>query len=195
MHPEFLKCSAMLDVLPLALPDVKLLRPKPHHDARGFLVETFHEKRFADLGPPSRLVQENQSLSLRKGTVRGLHAQRSPQAQAKFVRVLRGKIYDVAVDVRPDSPTYGQHVGVELSEDDVAHLLVPVGFLHGFCTLTDNAVVSYKLSEFYVPGSEIGVVWNDPDLGIQWPIDPAQAILSDKDARLGAFKDFPRLDW
>ncbi len=185
----------MMTVTSLAIPDVKLLHPKLHHDDRGYVTEIAHDKQMADLGLNFRLVQENQSMSLRKGTVRGLHCQRPPYAQAKLVRVLRGHIWDVAVDVRPNSPTFGKFVSQELSQDVVVQMLIPAGFLHGFCTLEDNCVVLYKMSSVYVPGGEAGVNWLDHDLNIPWPVKPEAAIMSDKDKKLGALRDFPQLDW
>lgn len=185
----------MITVTALAIPDVKLLMPKVHQDNRGYFVEIAHDQKMHEAGINLSFKQENQSFSKHKNTVRGLHSQCPPHAQAKLVRVLRGKIFDVAVDVRPGSPTYGKHVSQVLSDQDIALMLIPVGFLHGFCTLEDNTVVSYKTSDFYAPGNEVGVLWNDPDLGIAWPIDPAQAILSPKDEILPAFKDFPSIVW
>jgi dTDP-4-dehydrorhamnose 3,5-epimerase len=179
----------------LAIPDVKLLTPKLHKDDRGYVTEIVHEKQMEELGFPIRFMQENQSMSTFKNTVRGLHAQHPPHAQAKLVRVLRGKIFDVAVDARPNSKTYGKHVSAVLSDEAVEQLLIPAGFLHGFCTLEDNTVVLYKMSSLYTPGSEVGAFWNDPDLNIQWPVDPEQAILSGKDDKLPRFKDFPRIEW
>ncbi len=185
----------MITVKELAIPEVKLLMPKIHRDDRGYVVEIVHEKQIQDLGLPIRFMQENQSMSLHKNTVRGLHSQKPPHTQDKLVRVLRGKIFDVAVDVRPNSPTYGKHVSSILSEDDITQMFIPAGFLHGFCTLEDNTVVLYKMSNLYAPGSEVGIIWNDPDLKIEWPVDPAKAILSGKDEKLPRFKDFPRIEW
>ncbi|MFY9286988.1 MAG: dTDP-4-dehydrorhamnose 3,5-epimerase [Alphaproteobacteria bacterium] len=185
----------MITVKELAIPDVKLLMPKLHQDDRGYVTEIVHEKQMNDLGLPIQFMQENQSMSKFKNTVRGLHSQRPPHAQAKLVRVLRGAIFDVAVDVRPGSKTYGKHVTATLTQDDVTQMFIPAGFLHGFCTLTDNTVVLYKMSSLYAPGSELGVIWNDPDLGINWPLKAEEAYLSGKDEKLGLFKDFPRIDW
>ncbi len=187
--------TPMTTVIDLAIPDVKLLKPKLHRDDRGYVTEIVHEKQMQELGLPIRFMQENQSMSARRNTVRGMHSQKPPHAQAKLVRVLRGRILDVVVDVRPDSPTYGKHIGIELGSEEVEQLFVPVGFLHGFCTLEDHTVVLYKMSNLYAPGSEVGVVWNDPDLGIAWPVQPGQAILSGKDEKLPRFKDFPRIEW
>ena len=116
-------------------------------------------------------------------------------AQGKLVRVVKGAIWDVAVDVRPNSPTYGKHATAILSGDEVAQMFIPAGFLHGFCTLADDTVVLYKMSNFYTPGSEVGVIWNDPALGIKWPVTAAEAILSGKDEKLPLFKDLPRFEW
>jgi len=185
----------MITVKELAIPDVKLLMPKVHQDDRGYVSEIVHEKQMQDLGLPIKFMQENQSMSRQKNTVRGLHSQRPPHAQAKLVRVLRGRIFDVAVDVRPNSPTYGKHVSATLSQDDVVQMYIPTGFLHGFCTLENDTVVLYKMSSLYAPGSEVGVIWNDPDLGIDWPVDASKVIISGKDEKLPNFKDFPKIDW
>lgn len=178
----------MLAIQELAIPEVKILTPKVHRDDRGYLAEVAQDQRMRELGLPA-FVQENQSLSYRKNTLRGLHAQKAPHEQTKLVRVLRGKIFDVAVDVRPSSPTYGKHASALLSADDLTQMLIPAGFLHGFCTLEDDTIVLYKISGFYAPAAEIGVIWDDPDLNIAWPILAGSAILSAKDARLPRFKD------
>lgn len=185
----------MMNVQECTLPEVRLITVKTFEDSRGFVAEMFQEKRWAEAGISFRPVQENLSCSLRAGTVRGLHFQKKPQAQAKLIRVLKGSIYDVAVDVRPDSPTYGHYVGAELSDENLAQLFIPAGFAHGFCTLTDDVTVLYMMDSFYAPGSEGGILWNDPDLGIVWPVKHANAILSDKDKLLPRFKDLPRLEW
>jgi dTDP-4-dehydrorhamnose 3,5-epimerase len=182
--------SKMITVKDLTIPDVKILMPHMHQDARGYFAEVWHEKQMQQAELPIRFVQENQSLSQKIYTVRGLHAQKTPHQQAKLLRVLRGSIFDVAVDIRPSSPTYGQHVSAVLTAEDLTQIYIPVGFLHGFCTLQPATVVLYKISDFYDPHSETGVVWDDPDLGIAWPFDKTQATLSDKDARLPSFKDF-----
>jgi dTDP-4-dehydrorhamnose 3,5-epimerase len=185
----------MLTVKELAIPEVKLLMPQMHRDDRGYVAEIMHDKEMQALGLP-RFVQENQSLSLQKNVVRGLHSQRPPQAQAKLVRVLRGKIFDVAVDVRHKSKTFGHYVSATLSgEGDITQMFIPPGFLHGFCTLAEDTIVLYKMSSYYAPGSEVGIIWNDPKLKIAWPVKAADAILSGKDVKLSSFKDFPRIDW
>jgi len=185
----------MINVKQLILPEVKLLMPQLHHDDRGYVTEIAHGRQLQEVGLPGEFVQENQSMSRFKNTVRGMHSQQPPFAQAKLVRVLRGRIFDVAVDVRQGSPTFGQHVSAILSDDEITQMFIPVGFLHGFCTLEDNTVVLYKMSSFYVPGSEIGVKWNDPELKIEWPVKTEDAILSDKDNKLGSLSAFPRLTW
>jgi dTDP-4-dehydrorhamnose 3,5-epimerase len=185
----------MINIKELAIPEVKLLMPVVHRDNRGYVTEIVHERQLEELDLAVKLVQENQSLSIQKHTVRGMHSQKPPYAQAKFVRVLRGRIFDVAVDMRRGAPTFGKYVSVELSEDDVSQLFIPTGFAHGFCTLEPNTVVLYKMSQFYAPGSEVGFIWNDPDIGIQWPVEAKQAILSGKDEKLPRFKDIPPIAW
>ena len=161
----------------LDIPEVILVEPNVIHDARGFFLETYHRDKYAAGGIPETFVQDNQSFS-RKGVLRGLHAQlRHPQG--KLVRAIIGEIFDVAVDIRPDSPTFGRWVGAVLSEENAHQLYVPPGFAHGFCVLSDVAHVQYKCTDVYQPGDEIGVVWNDPEIGIDWPVgDP---VLNDKD--------------
>ena|ERR1700722_4853055 len=185
----------MTTVKELAIPDVKLLMPKLHQDDRGYVTEIVHENQMLELGIPIKFMQENQSMSRKKYTVRGMHGQKPPHAQAKLVRVLHGKILDIAIDVRLGSPTYGKHVSALLSDEEVTQMFIPAGFLHGFCTLADDTVVLYKMSSLYTPGNEVGVIWNDPDLDIEWPVDPKDAILSGKDEKLPRFKDFPRIEW
>ena len=185
----------MLTIKPQAIKDVKLLFPKQHFDDRGYLAETMREQTYQQYGLPGIFAQENQSLSLKKSTVRGLHAQKPPYEQAKLIRVLRGKIYDVAVDIRRGSPTFGTHVAVTLTDDELSLLYIPPGFLHSFCTLTDNVLVQYKMSAQNTAGQELGVQWDDPALGIDWPVNPTQAILSDKDKNLPCFADMPHLEW
>ncbi|MER2519191.1 MAG: dTDP-4-dehydrorhamnose 3,5-epimerase [Bdellovibrionales bacterium] len=184
----------MLAVQELSIPGVKLVRPRVFDDPRGTMTEVAHDARFRELGFPD-FVQENQSFSRLRGTIRGMHFQKPPQAQAKLVRVLRGQIFDVAVDVRPQSASFGRHAVAMLSEDELAWLYVPEGFAHGFCTLTKDVQVLYKVSSYYAPGSECGMRWNDPALGIDWPISPSEAVLSDKDMQLPLFKDLPAVIW
>ena len=170
-----------MEVVALAIPDVKLVTPRRVADARGFFAETFSRGRFAEAGLIADFIQDNHSLSRSRGTVRGLHFQRAPFAQAKLVRVLRGAAYDVAVDIRPRSPTYGRHVAVELNAVNGAMILVPEGFAHGFCTLQPDTEVFYKVNRDYAPQHEGGIQWNDPALGIAWPVSAADAVLSDRD--------------
>lgn len=178
-----------MDVIPTAIPDVKVLVPKKFGDHRGFFSETFNRKRLADAGIDLDFVQDNHSLSGQRGVVRGLHFQIPPFAQDKLVRVVKGRIYDVAVDIRRSSPTYGRHVGVELSAENWKQLFVPAGFAHGFVTLDPDTEVIYKVTNYYAPAHDRGLIWNDPDLRIDWPITPAEAILSDKDKVLPRFAD------
>ncbi|HEX6986673.1 MAG TPA: dTDP-4-dehydrorhamnose 3,5-epimerase, partial [Planctomycetaceae bacterium] len=151
-----------LTVRATEIPDVLIITPVRHGDARGFLSETYNKRRFATLGIGIDFVQDNHSFSAAQGTVRGLHFQVPPFAQAKLVRVLRGAIYDVAVDLRASSPTFGRSVGVVLSAEDWNQLLIPVGFAHGFCTLTPDTDILYKVSQHYSPEHDKGVLWNDP---------------------------------
>lgn len=170
-----------------ALDGVLLLHPKKHGDARGFVSETFKLSALRDAGIADEWVQDNHSFSAQVGTLRGLHFQAPPMAQAKLVRVLRGAIFDVALDIRCASPTYGQHIAVELSAENFAQLYIPAGLAHGFCTLTDNTEVLYKMSAEYAPAQEGGVLWNDPDLAIEWPVH--EAATSPRDAHWPRFKD------
>lgn len=166
-----------------------LIEPKLWRDDRGYFYESYSKKAFEGAGIFADFVQDNQSLS-QKGTLRGLHAQKDPGAQGKLVRVVKGRVIDVAVDIRKNSPTYGEHVAVELNEDNHKMFWVPPGFLHGFVTLEDNTIFTYKVTNLYDKASEIGVMWNDQDLNIDWGIDLSEVILSEKDKELPLFKDF-----
>jgi dTDP-4-dehydrorhamnose 3,5-epimerase len=168
----------------LAIADVILVTPPRFGDSRGFFSETYNAARFAAAGIDQSFVQDNQSLSASPGVIRGLHCQVSPNVQGKLVRVVRGAIWDVAVDIRVGSPTYGQHVSAELSAENWQQLWVPGGFLHGFCTLQPNTEVIYKVTAPYDQAAERGVVWDDPDLALPWPVRADQAVLSDKDLKL-----------
>ncbi|MBV8400135.1 MAG: dTDP-4-dehydrorhamnose 3,5-epimerase [Acetobacteraceae bacterium] len=168
----------------LAIPDVILITPDRFGDERGFFSETWHHARFADFGIPRHFVQDNHAYSAEKGVLRGLHLQIAPNPQGKLVRVVRGSIWDVVVDVRHGSPTFGQHVGTVLSAANWKQLWVPVGFLHGYCTLEGDTEVIYKVTGEYDRSAERGVIWNDPDLQVPWPISESEAILSEKDRRL-----------
>ena len=180
-------------VTPSELPDVKLIVPKKFEDERGFFVETYNQKVLADHGIDTVFVQDNHSLSRPAGTVRGLHFQIAPFAQHKLVRVTRGSIFDVAVDIRTGSPTYGRHVALTLRADDPTQLLIPIGFAHGFCTLEPDTEVEYKVSAFYSREHDMGIHWNDPALAIAWPVAPERATLSDKDKRNPVLAALPRV--
>ena len=173
------------------IPDVKLVVPTKFEDHRGFFVETWNAKSWAENGVADQFVQDNHSLSRQQGTVRGLHFQSPPFAQAKLIRVVRGSILDVAVDIRRGSPTSRRHVAVRLSAGDPAQLLVPVGFAHGFCTLEPDTEVVYKVTGFYSRANDHGILWNDPALGIEWPVAAADALLSDKDRAAPRLADIP----
>ncbi len=168
----------------------RIIAPERHVDDRGWFSETFHEQRLREIGITCRFVQDNQSSSKRAGTLRGLHFQVPPAAQAKLVSVVRGRILDVVVDVRRGSATFGKHVSAELSAESGLQVYVPVGFAHGFVTLEDDAVVMYKVSDFYSPSHDCGIFWNDPDIAVPWPFKEAEIILSDKDRRLPSLKEF-----
>ena len=164
-----------------AIPAVRLLTFARHGDARGFFAETYSRRDFAAVGINCEFVQDNHSKSVHVGTVRGLHFQTPPFAQAKLVSVLRGAILDVAVDLRYGSPTLGQHVAAPLSSDEASALFVPEGFAHGFATLEPDTEVLYKVTGYYAPEHDRGLLWNDSALGINWPIDAASATLSERD--------------
>ena len=166
-----------------------ILEPRIFPDDRGYFYESYNKQKYADAGIVGDFVQDNQSFS-QKGALRGLHGQADPFAQGKLVRVLQGRVLDVAVDIRKNSPTFGQHVTVELSGDNHVQFWVPPGFLHGFVTLEDDTIFTYKVTNFYDKASEIGVIWNDPTLAINWGIDEKDALLSPKDTVLPAFADF-----
>ena len=168
----------------------RILVPKRHVDDRGWFSETFHEQRLRDLRITCRFVQDNQSRSERAGTLRGLHFQLPPMAQAKLVTVLRGRILDVAVDIRRGSPTFGNYVSGELSADSGWWVFIPIGFAHGFLTLEDGVVVMYKTSDYYAPAHDSGIRWNDPDIAFPWPVDEADIIISDTDRRLPFLREF-----
>lgn len=169
--------------------DLYIIEPKIWTDERGYFYESYNEQLFEQAGIQARFVQDNQSLS-QKGTLRGLHAQKGSSAQGKLVRVIQGKVLDIAVDIRKDSVTYGQHVAVELSGENHSMFWIPPGFLHGFVTLEDQTIFTYKVTSLYDRSAEIGALWNDPDLNINWNIDSPELILSEKDRNLPAFKDF-----
>jgi dTDP-4-dehydrorhamnose 3,5-epimerase len=175
----------------LVLPDVKIVRPKKHGDARGFFSETYSRKALSDAGIDLTFVQDNHAFSAAKGTVRGLHFQTPPFAQDKLIRVTRGSIFDVAVDLRRGSPTYGRHVSAVISAEEWNQILIPVGFAHGLLTLEPDTEVLYKVTNYYAPEHDLGLLWNDPALGIAWPVAEADAILSAKDKVQPRLADLP----
>ena len=162
---------------------VQVLTVERHRDNRGLFSEVYNRRALLELGIDLEFVQDNHSLSVERGTVRGLHFQAPPFAQDKLVRVVRGSVFDVAVDIRSDSPTYGRHVSVVLSDEAWNQVYIPIGFAHGFMTLEPDTEVIYKVSNYYAPDHEMGLLWNDPALGIQWPILERRAVLTDKDRR------------
>lgn len=179
-----------MDIQKTSLPDVLVLTPKRFGDDRGFFSESWNKRTLADAGLDIEFVQDNHSLSRQAGTVRGLHFQAPPHAQGKLVRCARGRLFDVAVDARKGSPTYGHWTGVELTEENGKQLWIPAGFLHGFATLVPDTEVNYKCTDYYAAEADGGVHFNSPDLGIDWGIDPAQAILSGKDTTAQDWADF-----
>lgn len=179
-----------MEVSPTSIPGVLLLKPRYFRDARGYFVETYNARTAHDAGLTAGFVQDNQALSLKRGTVRALHFQVPPRSQAKLVRVLRGGIYDVAVDLRVGSPSYGRWTGATLTAQGGEQIFVPRGFAHGYCTLEDDTEVAYKVDDYYAPECERGLAWDDPTIGIGWPVAPADALLSDRDHKLPRFADF-----
>ena len=180
-----------LQVMETEIEAVKLIVPRIHRDRRGFFSETYNKAVLTELGANLEFVQENHSLSVERGVVRGLHFQIPPLAQDKLVRVIRGSAFDVAVDIRKGSPTYGKHVARVISAADWNQLLVPAGFAHGFCALEANTEVLYKVTNYYSSEHGTGVLWNDTDLGITWPVTESEAILSDNDRELPKFSELP----
>lgn len=179
-----------LDVEELTIREVKLLTPARFGDARGFFSETYNAARFRDAGIEADFIQDNHSYSAPAATVRGLHFQAPPYAQAKLVRVLRGSIIDIAVDARRGSNTYGEWVSAKLSAENGVQIFVPRGFLHGFATLEPDTEIAYKVDNYYSKECDGAVFWNDPALAIDWEIDPQNALLSDKDRVAQSFADF-----
>lgn len=175
------------------LPEVRLLKGQRHRDDRGHFCETFHRQRLAELGIDCAFVQDNESLSLQRHTIRGLHFQTGSHAQAKLVRVISGAVFDVVVDLRRGSPRFGRYQSFALSADEEAQLFVPEGFGHGFCTLEVRTLVQYKVSCYYAPDHDSGLRWDDPDLAIAWPLEEGDPVLSDKDRRLPLLRDHPNL--
>lgn len=178
-----------MEVIKTDIPGVVILEPRIFRDARGYFFESFSQRDFFDKVAPVEFVQDNESMSTR-GVMRGLHFQRPPHAQAKLVRCVRGRVLDVAVDIRVGSPTYGRHVAVELTEDNHRQFFIPRGFAHGFAVLSDEAVFQYKCDNYYAPQSDGGIAITDPALNIDWHLDPSEAILSEKDTRHPLLADF-----
>lgn len=174
-----------MKVTPTELQEVLLIEPRVFEDPRGFFMESYHQHKFDEAGIDARFVQDNHSRSCR-GTLRGLHYQLE-HAQGKLVRVVSGEVFDVAVDIRKGSPTFGRWMGVILSDENRLQLYVPPGFAHGFCTLSESADFEYKCTDFYAPEDEHGIRWNDPDIGVTWP--DMDYILSDKDENSPLLKD------
>lgn len=182
-----------MEVTRLDIPEVCLLRPARHGDHRGFFSETYNKQVFAEAGITEDFVQDNHSLSAAAGTLRGLHFQVPPWAQAKLLRVVQGTVFDVAVDLRHGSPSYGRHVTAMVSAAEWNQIFIPVGFAHGFCTMEPDTEVLYKVSDFYAPEAEQGLLWNDPDLGIDWPVGKAAATLAKRDREFPPLRDLSRV--
>ena len=185
------RISGNVEAWVLSVAGPLLLMARRFGDLRGYFVETYSERDFRAVGVMDRFVQDNQSLSARAGTLRGLHFQLPPRAQAKLVRVLRGAILDVAIDIRRGSPTFGRHVACRLSAEGAEQLYVPAGFAHGFLTLEPDTEVAYKVSDTYAPECDRGIAWDDPDLALPWPGLPEGPLLSDKDRRHPRLRDLP----
>ena len=173
----------------LKIREIVAIRPDRHEDERGFFSETYSRRALAETGIDTEFVQDNHSLSVPLGTLRGLHFQAPPAAQAKLVRVVRGAIFDVAVDIRAGSPSYGRHVSCRLSAQEWNQLYIPAGFAHGFCTLEPDTEVIYKVSDYYAPEHDRGLLWNDPALGIEWPV--SEPLLSEKDRSHPLLRQMP----
>ena len=177
-----------MNIIPTAIEGLLIIEPAFFGDSRGYFVESYNEKNYRAAGIDTQFVQDNESLSS-YGVLRGLHAQAGEHAQAKLVRVIEGRVLDIAVDIREGSPTYGQHVAVELSGENKRQLFIPRGFLHGFCVLSEQALFAYKCDAFYNKESEIGVRFDDPALGIKWPLSISDMLVSDKDLQQKGFTD------
>jgi dTDP-4-dehydrorhamnose 3,5-epimerase len=180
-----------MEVIETTIPEVKLIRPRRHGDERGYFSEVYSRRAWSQLGLELEFIQDNQSLSRQRGVVRGLHFQMPPFAQTKLMRVVRGKILDVAVDIRHGSPTFGRFAVAVLSADQWNQMLIPRGFAHGFCTLEPDTEVLYKVDTFYEPSHDRGLLWNDPEVGIEWPVEDASAILSERDRRHPRLSEIP----
>lgn len=178
-----------LEIRSLDIPDVKIISTTKHGDSRGFFSETYSKKDFVEAGIALDFVQDNHSMSPQVGTLRGLHYQGHPFAQHKLVRVVSGRILDVAVDLRRASPSFGKWVAAEISAEKWNQILVPIGFAHAICTLEPNTQLIYKVTNYYAPNHDFGIRWNDKDIDIKWPFPDDQLVLSDKDKKQPFFKD------
>jgi dTDP-4-dehydrorhamnose 3,5-epimerase len=178
-----------------AIPEVLLLTPRRFGDERGWLSEVYSRRAMAEAGVTAEFVQENHAYSSRRGTLRGLHLQLPPKSIAKLVRAVRGAIFDVAVDVRAGSPTFGRWAAAELTADNGRMLLVPRGFAHAYCSLTDDCEVIYKIDGYYAPECESGLAWNDPAIGIDWPIPTKDLIINARDQAWAPLSEFPACDF
>jgi dTDP-4-dehydrorhamnose 3,5-epimerase len=179
--------GVVMQAIETKLQGVKIIEPTVYGDQRGFFMESYNKATFHEAGIAYNFIQDNHSLSVEAGVIRGLHFQLNPQSQAKLVRVVTGAIYDVVVDIRRGSETFGQWIAVTLSESNKRQLLVPQGFAHGFCTIVPDTQVLYKVDHYYSPEHDRGIIWNDPEIGIDWPTD--NPILSEKDANHPRLKD------
>lgn len=177
-----------MNVIKTDIEGVLIIEPRVFNDARGYFFESYNQQEFNEKVGPVNFIQDNESRS-QYGVLRGLHFQKGDHSQAKLVRVVRGKVYDVAVDLRKSSPTFGKYVGVELTEDNHRQFFIPRGFAHGFAVMSDTAVFQYKCDNFYAPQSEGAIMWNDPDLAISWPVPAGKVILSEKDRHHPLLKD------
>lgn len=177
-----------MNIIETALPGVLIIEPKVFGDARGYFFESWNQAKYEAAGITNTWVQDNESKSCH-GVLRGLHYQAAPYTQAKIVRAFTGTVLDVVVDIRKGSPTYGKHIAVELSGENKRQLYIPRGFAHGFVVLSDQAVFAYKCDNLYMPSSERGIMFNDPDLAIDWRLDPEQLLLSEKDKKHPAFAE------
>ena len=183
-----------MNVIDTAIPEVKIIEPKVFGDSRGYFFESWSDKRYKEAGIDCNWLQDNESRS-RYGVLRGLHYQVAPYTQAKLVRVIKGAVLDVAVDIRKGSPTFGKHVAVELTEDNKRQLFVPRGFAHGFVVLSEDVIFAYKCDNLYAPTHERGLAFNDPALGIDWKVDLKEFLLSEKDTRNPLLKDAELFDY
>ncbi len=182
-----------MDLIETDLPEVKLITPRRFGDKRGFFSETYNRRAFAEMGISGEFIQDNHAHSAERGTLRGLHFQAPPATQTKLLRVLRGAILDVVVDLRHGSPRFGQHIMVELTAESGQQILCPKGFAHGVLTLTPDTEIAYKVDAYFAPELDLGVRFNDPDLGIDWPLPESEMILSDKDLNQPFLRDLPAI--